>query len=254
MANSDTVRATWGVGSYVTEKKFVAGVELEIEDVRDIEGNISWQIEADGSLRNNGREFISPPLDRAGLVKGFKNIHASLVHSAKNPSPFSERTSIHVHVNCLDLTQQQTRSIILWYALFEPIFFAMVAPHRRNNIHCVGLDQTVVSEHYRRTLPIFVSKWNKYAALNVLPLKPQGTIEFRHMEGHADADRFADWLLILENLWTYGKDNIFSVKELEKGILPHFDGIFKNTGAYKFRAFAENMCANNLIDVKLGLI
>lgn len=254
MASSDTVRNTFGIFSGVQAKEFIAGVELEIEDVQNFKKDIEWAIENDGSLRNNGKEFISPPLDRASLVKGFKDIHAALVHDKKNPKPFTERTSIHVHVNCLDLTQHQTRSIIMWYALFEPIFFAMVSPNRRNNIHCVGLDQTLVSEHYRRTIPIMVQKWSKYTALNVLPLKPQGTIEFRHMEGHADADRFADWLLILENLWQYGRETTFDAKALEKGLLHHFDAIFKGTGAYKFRAFAENMCANNLIDVKLGLV
>lgn len=250
-----TIRESYGIHSSVTEKGFRAGVELEIEDIRDFNTlPPMWTPTTDGSLRNNGKEFISCPSDRKTLVNGFRNLHANLVHS-KKPEPFSERTSIHVHINCLDNTVEETRSIILWYALFEPIFFALCHESRRNNIHCVGLDQTVLSGIYRRPLSIYTSKWSKYTALNVLPLKELGTIEFRHMEGHADEARFADWLQILENLWTFGKKERFR-KELltDDGVAFAFSAIFGDTSAAKYKAFVKNMTANTLMDVKLSFI
>lgn len=255
MASEQTVRESYGIHSSVTEKGFRAGVELEIEDVQGMRKALAlWNPTTDGSLRNNGKEFISAPSDRKTLVEGFKQLHASLIHSAE-PEPFSERTSIHVHVNCLDNTVDETRSIILWYALFEPVFFALCHESRRNNIHCVGLDQTVLSGIYRRPLSIYTSKWSKYTALNVLPLKELGTIEFRHMEGHDNAERFEDWLTILENLWAYGKKERFR-KELlnDAGVAAAFEAIFGGTKAAKYRAFVKNMTANNLMDVKLSFI
>lgn len=251
MAASDTVRQTFELASTVCSPDFVAGVELEIENFREFP-TTHWNRTEDGSLRNEGYEYISPPESRAELVKGFRQIHKTIVLGDK---PFTERTSIHVHINMLDLTQEQVKSVVLWYALFEPVFFSMVDPIRRNNIHCVGLDQTCLSEQYRRTLPLFVSKWSKYTALNLLPLQTQGTIEFRHMEGHNDPKKFEEWLCTLENLWTYGKENRMRKEELtEEGILKAFDYIFKDAEIKSIRSVVLNTIADPLLDVKLALV
>lgn len=257
MASTDTVRSAFGIHSHITEKAFTAGVELEIEDVRGFKKDPPplFVIEADGSLRNNGKEFISQPSNIATLVKGFKDLHAVLQHS-KQPQPFSDRTSIHVHVNCLDLTTGEARSVVLWYALFEPVFFALVDASRRNNIHCVGLDQTVLSKVYRRTLPHYANAWSKYTALNVKPLTELGTIEFRHMEGHADAARFEDWLTILKALWTHGQKVPLTRDEIatDDAILRNFDAIFGGSMAAKYRPYIKTMTANTLMDVKLSFL
>lgn len=258
MASGDTVRSTWNITSSVPKAPdvFIAGVELEIEDVRQCSDYGGFNVTEDGSLRNNGKEFISPPLKVKELVDGFKKIHANLVHSKSKPQPFSDRTSIHVHINCLDLNQEQVKSIVLWYALFEPVFFAMCAPNRKNNIHCVPLDQTTLCENYRRTLPLFVQKWSKYTALNLLPLSTQGTIEFRHMEGHKDAEKFEAWLKTLENLWAYGKSNILNKGFLNKpnAILDAFDVIFRDAWIKNIRASVPALVADSLIDIKLALL
>lgn len=258
MAGSDTVRNTWSISSSVSKNpdKFIAGVELEIEDVRGCPDYCGFNVTEDGSLRNNGKEFISPPWESKTIIDGFKKLHSKLIHTPSKPQPFSDRTSIHVHINCLDLNQEQVKSIVLWYALFEPVFFAMCAPNRKNNIHCVPLDQTTLCENYRRTLPLFVQKWSKYTALNLLPLSAQGTIEFRHMEGHNDTARFEAWLLTLENLWSYGKSNILNKGFLQKpnAILDAFDAIFKDAPIKSIRASVPALVADSLIDIKLALL
>ncbi len=251
----DSVRDTFGIPSMVVGAGFIAGVELEIESIRT-GGNLpsGWQMTEDGSLRNEGREFISPPLGREQLVSHFNLIHGSIKHYDEWPA-FSERTSIHVHVNCLDLTPEQVKSIVLWYALFEPVIFAMCSPTRRNNIHCVGLDQTVLCESYKRTLPLFVQKWSKYTALNLLPLKTQGTMEFRHMEGHNDPAKFADWLKVLENLWTFGQTTPLKKSTLDNDdVLFAFDTIFGGTPIHAIRGSVLELVSDNLIDVKLALV
>lgn len=259
MAAQDTVRQTFSISSNVPQQpgKFIAGVELEIEDVDGVGGGLpsGWHSEEDGSLRNHGQEFISPPLNAEALIAHFEHIHKKLVPHSGKKQHFSDRTSIHVHVNCLDLTQEEVKSTLLWYALFEPVFFAMVAPNRSNNIHCVGLDQTSLSEHYRRTLPLFVQKWSKYTALNLLPLSSQGTIEFRHMEGHNNAVRFKEWMLTLKNLWHFGQGNIMNKKAIESSdkILAAFDAIFQDSAIKSIRASVPALVADTLIDIKLAL-
>lgn len=254
---AQTVREHFGVGSSVpVSTKFIAGTELEIESVLNAPGKpTNWKLEIDGSLRNEGREFISPPLDTENLINGFKKIHASFVSYEEYPK-FSERTSIHVHVNCLDLETTQVKQIILWYALFEPVFFAMVNPIRANNIHCVPLDQTHLCGVYKKPLPEMVSKWSKYTALNLMPLSSQGTIEFRHMEGHDDSEKFEWWLKTLENLWKFGAGTPPTRQVLGNGeaILTAFDEIFKDAPIKNIRSSVLNLVADSLIDVKMALV
>lgn len=253
---SETIRNTFGIGTNVQGKGFIAGVELEVESVKDWKDlPHGWIVETDGSLRNEGREFISPPLSRSSLETHFKMLHTNNLKYFPEWEPFTERTSIHVHVNVLDQTPEQVKSIVLWYALFEPVFFAMVAPVRRNNIHCVGLDQTFLNETYKRSLPLFVQKWHKYTALNLLPVKSQGTIEFRHMDGHNDSTRFNEWVRTLENLWVHGQTYILDKHSLtQESILEAFDVIFKDSAIKSIRGNVLELISDNAIDIKLALI
>ena len=256
---SNLIKSQFGVSSNISgTKHFIAGVELEIESICDF-GSTSkwdeWNITEDGSLRNNGRELISPPLPLEKLVEGFKAIHSQLVYYHKDQA-FSERTSIHVHVNMLDNTLDHGKSMLLWYALFEPCFFAMVAPNRRNNIHCVGLDQTNMSEYYNRSLSYIQGKWHKYAAFNMKPLGNIGTIEFRHMEGHNDPVRFESWLKTLRNLWQFSQDFPMSEDLLtEKEIGAAFTAIFKDAPTIQgLKPSLMNLLSNNILDIKLSFL
>lgn len=255
MSSAETIRDTFGIASSVApSKEFMAGVELEIESFHNADYPDGWHIEEDGSLRNNGMEIISCPQTVGKLVDGFKHVHVNSRFRKQNEK-FSERTSIHVHVNCLDLTQEQAKSVVLWYALFEPVFFAMVDPSRRNNIHCVGLDQTMLCEHYRRSLPMYVQRWSKYTALNLLPLNELGTIEFRHMEGHDDPERFRAWLKTLRNLWQFGQNNILSKQSVEpEAIMGAFDSIFIDSPIHAIRGSVLGLIGDNLVDIKLALL
>lgn len=249
-----TVRETFAVcSSLQPAKEFIAGVELEIEDFKATpQLPMGWNNTEDGSLRNSGRELISPPLGLSTHLAHFGMIHKNI---KLGKEPFTERTSIHVHINCLDLTQEQCKSVVLWYALFEPVFFAMVAPHRRNNIHCVGLDQTVLSEYYRRSLPIIVDKWSKYTALNLLPLKTQGTIEFRHMQGHNNQTLYTEWMWTLNNLWKWGQEYILKRQQVDDvKILAAFDYIFRDATIKSIRPSVLDLIADNVLDVKLSLV
>lgn len=253
--SSDTIASIYDVCSTVSSTSFVAGVELEVESISGL-GNLpaGWNVTEDGSLRNEGREFVSPPLSRHALETHFQMIHTTIKHYKQWPA-FSDRTSIHVHVNCLQLAPEQVKSIVMWYAMFEPLFFSMCAPHRRNNIHCVGLDQTVLSENFKRSVPVMVQKWSKYTALNLLPLKTQGTIEFRHMEGHSDKELFAKWLRTIENLWAYGQKTILDKTTVDEGsIKAAFDTIFADSGLLGLKGSLMEIIADNIIDIKLSLV
>ena len=153
----------FNVHSLNSKQQFV-GLECEIEAVKATSnafpGDV-FSITEDGSLRNNGKEFISVPLTIPSALEGFKNLHASLQLGAV---PFSERTSIHVHVDCTELSLQECRNVVLNYALFEEFFFLMVDPSRRHNIHCVPLTETYLPSLYKGSIQDMFGRWHKYTA------------------------------------------------------------------------------------------
>lgn len=237
--------------------KFLAGIECEIESVDHLNKHIpEFNSEPDGSLRNNGTEFISVPLERDKLLTSFKNLHAELVYHNKAEA-FSPRTSTHVHINVRNLEPEQLRQLLLFYALFEDYFFAMVSPVRRNNIHCVPLHETTLPTRYGAPLKSLLNIWHKYTAFNLLPVSKQGTVEFRHLQGTDDAELLDRWLKTIENLWSLAQretitaDNILKTRHIESW----FDTIFADAPeVLALRPTMENTIANSLVDVKFALI
>jgi hypothetical protein len=129
-----------------------------------------------------------------------------------NKDNYSERCSIHVHTNCLDLTVDQIRTVLFLYQMCEKLLYSWVDPERYDNIFCVPWSQTNLTyqslsgdgdnQNWRG--------WRKYTGLNLLPLYEQGTIEWRHMSGHADMNKILEWCQIIGKMYTYSLKNSLS--------------------------------------------
>jgi hypothetical protein len=206
----------------------------------------------DLSLRNHGFEYVSKPQPSKQFLENFKGLHKTL---QLGPDAFSPRTSTHVHVNVSSLTVEETRTLVLLYALYEECFFMMVKPERRDNIHCVPLTETHLPAIYKTELTKYVQKWSKYTALNLLRIPDLGTIEFRHMHGTNDAEEMKQWLDVLNNLWMLCQAVKITEKSLtEKNILLWFEQVFKNVPAvFQIRSSLFEVIRNNLIDVKFSI-
>ena len=228
------------------------GIECEIEDIKDateIPCNLFHQT-TDGSLRNNGYEFVSVPMTHPVAVDSFKKLHTTLV---KGPAAFSQRTSIHVHANCSNLQHHEVRNIILTYALYEEAFFAMVDPVRRDNIHCVPLTETYLPGIYRRNLNQLIDRWHKYTALNIKPLTKYGTLEFRHMHGNDDAILFEEWTGTINNLFSTSLAGapLETVNLTEEFLYEKFMRIFGHTRVAAKWPDIRSRMDNQIIDIKL---
>lgn len=240
----------------LTPGLFIAGVECEIEGVKNVDSYRAFSITKDGSLRGHGYEFISLPMPKGTLISEFVKLQDWLTFYP-DEDPFSVRTSTHVHVNCMNLELSEVRNIILLYALFEEFFFKVVKPVRRDNIHCVPLSETFLAKHYNRELPHLIEVWHKYTALNLKRLTDLGTIEFRHLHGTGDAEEFEQWLNILNNLWNLGQRVTIDATSLndEATLLSWFDTIFAQCPSIlMMRPSVIDVIKNGLIDVKFSTI
>ena len=185
----------------LVDKATYLGIEVEVENVRSYKNtNPMWSIKDDGSLRNNGREFVTPPI-RAWRVE-----HAltDLLTSQLNPDiDFSERTSIHVHMNIRTLTPKQLETFLLTYLMFEKVIFNWVGKTREQNIFCNPIYSTSDLHDFSTIFQDFNPyhfNWNKYTALNLEPIKNFGTVEFRHLYGTSDIKTIMTWINIILSL------------------------------------------------------
>lgn len=175
------------------------GVEIEWEQYHPLEGHQMeyWNITHDGSLRDSGVEFVSTPLTPDSVRYAFAEMMGH--HGTSFTVASTDRCGVHVHVNVLGLTYGQFLSLCVLYAGAEPGFMMVAGEQRNDNVFCIPWYHTPdqlhsLADHHAlaRRSPYLMPRlrsnaprdfgrpnWNKYQALNLLPMFDQGTIEFR---------------------------------------------------------------------------
>lgn len=187
----------------------VYGIELEIEGwpmPMEESSATGFRFTTDGSLRNSGIEAISLPNSKEGTLKCAKMLWDKYGINERN---FSERTSIHVHANVLNFNTKNLQTLMLVYATLEDLLFEFIGQERYKNIFCVPWSEAGVSVARLKSILESPRGWQKYTALNLAPVRTQGTVEFRHMEGHANIDRLTNWLNIIDDILTFSMNNKF---------------------------------------------
>lgn len=228
------------------------GLELEVEAVRWPNGDIindcdrlGFRVHDDGSLRgvNNlpAYEFISKPIESRHALHALTEFYKKAQFSEENQN-FSDRTSVHVHVNCLDLEWETLACVALLYTIMEAPLFGFVnadpkqpeGHYRDTNIYCIPWAQC--RDHYGLVANFLsnpttqLARWQKYTALNLLPLTTQGTVEFRHMHGTADMVKLTKWINMIGGIFKFAKES--KLADLEKEIynlntVSHYEQFFR---------------------------
>lgn len=192
------------------DPSLIYGVELEIEGLdgifqdRCVSGISAHE---DGSLRNSGYEYITAPMCHRELMYVLNQF---FLKNKFRDANYSERCSTHVHANVQDLTPEQVKTILVVYMVFERLLFSWIQGDRYNNIFCVPLHET------RATFDVVVNgdvndwvgrwkNWEKYTAINLLPMFSLGTIEFRHMGGTCDLERINTWTTIIGKMFAWAR-------------------------------------------------
>jgi hypothetical protein len=185
------------------------GLEFEFENVtQGLDPTLDWvglvRNKEDGSLRNNGQEFIfSQPLfgkDATDTIKGLCEEATRLGWQT------SLRTGIHVHVDARDITYEQMRWWLIFNALLEPAIYRWVGDGRDESVFCLPWYSTDA------VLPLVRKIYNtegaelgaaahalahkKYSGLNLDCLRRFGSIEYRHLRTTTEAARVLRWVNI----------------------------------------------------------
>ena len=202
----------------------MVGIEIEVENMKKgVHLEAYWDIKNDGSLRNHGIELVSVPLQIKQVQLALDHVYTQM--HAQNEPDFSNRTSVHIHVNCRDLTQDQIFNFVILYAIFEKHFYQVAGTRRMNSIFCVPLFRTNQMTTINEVIYGMSPNWQKYCGLNLLPLfannvtQGYGTIEFRHLHGTNNQQEVLEWindiLCLRKFACEISKDNLLAaIKEM----------------------------------------
>ena len=191
----------------------LVGIECEVENwpIDQELKHFGFTFETDGSLRNNGYEAITAPTYTKHVPYVLTTLFGRFNITQDNN--YSQRCSTHVHVNCQDLTIEQVKLLCLLYQVLERPLFGFVGHDRQDNIFCVPWSQCTMSHDFAykfmRDPSTTTRYWQKYTALNILPLRDRGTVEFRHLEGTCDVNRIVAWLNIIGSMVKYAKEHSY---------------------------------------------
>jgi len=268
----------WGVGKPNVKKyikvtegcvspDLVIGLELETENVNTSADAASkmakpynFVVENDGSLRGVAYEYISLPMRTEHCLSALTDFLAINKFTDAN---YTDRCSVHVHVNCTDMQMEQISSLALLYTVMEDIMFEFVGGHRDSNIYCIPWNQCrahldLVNKFLGDPNTV-LKRWNKYTALNMLPLAKQGTVEFRQMHGTADMKKLGVWINLIGSLFKWAKAYelkvlISELKELNSN--SHYEAFFNKivSGLLPYNEVYREKLEQGVIFAKYSLV
>lgn len=239
------------------------GVEVELEKVRygtahipDLpirQFNTFWETKEDGSLRDNGAEFVSNKGLTVELLPIALHALKQYIKIAMQAGVTANaRTGLHVHFNVGGMDLYTLCNILFLYAVYEPVFF-FVSGNRSDSIFSVpwqknrvslgnvitSLTQTIENVGYAHW------RWrnySKYCALNLSTIETYGTIEFRMHEGTTDDNKIERWVKTINSLFAYAKstDLIENIQKFRSGRQDwkYLEGLFIIFSEYTCDIFA----------------
>jgi hypothetical protein len=188
------------------------GIEIEAENIPYLLDDISqklmyWDVTIDNSLRNYGAEFITKMLRGKDIILAFDELDNFLKTNSVSPS-YTNRTSVHIHVDARYLLLSQLKSLILLYMVYEPLFFKYIGAERDKNNYCIPFfrNPQAISNlsslfnpklDSERALGETVRHVARYEAMNLKSLEKHGSIEFRHHYGTHDRNKLIPWIQAL---------------------------------------------------------
>lgn len=184
------------------------GLEIEAEGMNLFSTPISWWVtHQDGSLRavkdHPPVEYVlRRPISRAEVPQALSYLTKKLKESGSSIVE-SHRTSVHVHVNCQQMTVKQIYQYWCLYTIFEEMLVEFSGPDRPGNLFCLStkqaeyavncLEQAIQTENFNE---IFNDNL-RYTSCNVASLGKFGSLEFRSMRGTVDQNLIQVWVDLL---------------------------------------------------------
>lgn len=199
-----------------------AGIRVTVEGYNHTTRD-HWKLVTDSSLHGNDTfELVSPILGgEAGLKELEKVCWVLDLCNVK----VNDSCGLHVHLDAADFNMNTWRNLALSYKHLENLIDAFMPATRRNNRYCKSLNH-VSDERIKsaRTIDDLrdVFDRDRYHKVNFEAYSRHKTVEFRQHSGTTNFTKMENWILFLNGLITFAKqDNLSGRNTLES--LPFLD-------------------------------
>jgi len=187
------------------------GVEIELEGIDKRVRNIPlWHDEFDGSLRDNGREFIFDGVyDLDDSKKALLQLKDAFKVAGLKPKA-TNLTSTHIHIDVRNFNVVQLKSFVAAIMMVEHDLALNSGQDRDNNYFALS---TSVSDHRKRELVKVrtdeqfkefiieqVRRDHRYSGINFNSIHEHGSLEMRYLGGQANPLNVMPWLVFYANL------------------------------------------------------
>lgn len=220
------------------------GIEVEQEFLVPVDAldTKTWCTHKDGSLRGHGYEFVTrEPINRKKTHGVLTELSNYLSNISKHNDHDSPRTSIHIHINTLDMTPMQVWNQIISYWLLDSCLVELCGIYRVTNLFCLRLrDATGLIQYAQKELDDkrsylfrgFSSSNMRYSSQNLNALSKFRSLEYRAKSGKFDEEDTKEWINTLLHI----KD---TAKEFNnpREILEYFYSVGPNAFAKKFLTY-----------------
>jgi hypothetical protein len=195
-------------------EKGQVGLEIEVEGKNiPIEGlPKQWKYVKDHSLRGqeNAEYVLEKPLMFSDVPEALDDLWG-LFKDHKTSFDDSNRTSVHVHVNCQDFCLNRLAAFLaLWYSLEEPLT-EFCGEFRVGNLFCLrGIDAPATVSYLKRFIAsdgqVGLSEMLHYSGINPHALNKYGSLEIRTLRGCSDPDVIKFWIACIQRLYELSAD------------------------------------------------
>lgn len=224
-------------------QKGLIGLEIEAEGRQLFNTPFQyWTCHTDNSLREVDGH---PPIEYTlkvplSLEETETALHylASKMKDTGSVLAMSNRTSVHVHINCQGATLRQLYTFLCLYFIFEEVLIDWASPERAGNLFCLRAKDSggfiEMLEYPLKTGGGF-AVWHqdsRYSACNVTAIPKFGSLEFRALRGTFDIDLIMKWIKLLLHIKETAKgfDNPIEIVESfhHFGAIPFFQNVFQD--------------------------
>lgn len=185
------------------------GLEIECEGNKFPKDSPTegWKYVHDGSLRGqDNAEYVLKTPVRFTEVPEYVNSLFKALDDYGTVLDFSNRTSVHVHLNVQDFHLDRLCAFTSLYFCLEEILTEWCGEHRVGNLFCLrAIDAPATVFQLKRFFQAdgvwSISDRLHYAGLNIHALQKFGSIEIRTLRGVTDPDTVIKWVSILQRLY-----------------------------------------------------
>jgi hypothetical protein len=193
-------------------KKGEVGIEIEVEGKR-LPGvtkeppSAPWLYKPDHSLRGeeNGEYVLANPVMFKEVPQTLNKLWGNF-ETAKTKFDDSNRTSVHIHLNCQQWYLNRLAAFAAIHFILEEVLTEWCGEHRIGNLFCLRAKDaeaiiTWLKQFIQRDGECALPDGLHYSGFNAQALAKFGSVEIRTLRGVHDPNVIQDWVRIYERLY-----------------------------------------------------